>query len=764
MLKKLKQAALGGLKTSGVFTLVQESKWRRDRLLILAYHGFSLEDEHQWNPDLFMSPDYFRIRLQILKKFGCAVLPLGEAIERLYANDLPENSVALTFDDGYYDFYKQAHPILKEFNFPATLYLTTFYVHYNRPALDAICSYLLWKGRDATLDLREVTGQGGKLDLSSDAARTTVYDYLVGFARQHKLSAEEKDALAAKLSRQLKIDYEALCAKRILHLLTPDEVGQLAAEGVDIQMHTHRHRSPLNRELFYREIEENRNNIQEMTGSSATHFCYPSGIFSDAFLPWLEDLNVVSATTCEPGFVSRSSHRLLLPRVVDHTLLSPIEFEGWLTGASAVLPRRRMIYNPPLKEEFRGHPQSGARPLGEFFGRKKSRPAQPGVLHLIDSLYAAGSERQAVQLAHLLRGSSRFQVSIACLDARGNLREELNRLGFSDIPAFPISSFYNHSTVRQLTRFARYLREQKIDIVHTHDFYTNVFGMIGARLAGVPVRIASRRETTGCHTPAQKFVERRAYQLAHAIVANAEAVRKQLIEEGVGGDRIVTIYNGLDRQRVTPRQGRGETCKMLNLPPNGHCRFVTIVANLTNPVKDHPTFLRAAQRVRQAIPEAQFVIAGGGPLEDTMSALSKELGLERDVFFTGRCERIAELLSLSDVCVLSSRAEGFSNAILEYMGAGRPVVVTNVGGAREAVVEGETGYLVQPGDDETMAARIVELLRHPERAREMGQYGQQIVEQKFSCAAQLAQTEELYDRLLARVKEQAAGTIETMIN
>ena len=354
MLKKLKQAALGGLKTSGAFTLAQKSKWRRDRLLILAYHGISLEDEHQWDPDLYMSPDYFRARLQMLKKLGCTVLPLAEAIRRLYANDLPENSVALTIDDGYYDFYKHAHPILKEFDFPATLYLTTFYVYYNRPALDAICSYLLWKGRGATLDLREITGQGEEIDLSSDAARAAACDYLTGFARQRKLSAEEKDALAAKLARRLKIDYDALCDKRILHLLTPDEVGRLAADGVDIQMHTHRHRSPLNRELFYREIEENRNSIQAMTGSSATHFCYPSGVFSNAFLSWLEDLNVVSATTCEPGFASRNSHRLLLPRLVDHTLLSPIEFEGWLAGPSAALPRRRRIYNPPLTEELQG--------------------------------------------------------------------------------------------------------------------------------------------------------------------------------------------------------------------------------------------------------------------------------------------------------------------------------------------------------------------------------------------------------------------------
>lgn len=374
------------------------------------------------------------------------------------------------------------------------------------------------------------------------------------------------------------------------------------------------------------------------------------------------------------------------------------------------------------------------------------------VLHLIDSLYAAGSERQAAQLAHSLNESSRFEVFVACMRPKGNLAGELRQMGFSEIMAFPITSFYDRSMVNQLARFARFLRERRIDIVHTHDFYTNVFGMIGAWLARTPARIASRRETTGVRTPAQKFVERRTYQLAHAIVTNAEAVSKHLIEEGVRGNKIVTIYNSLNRERVTPRFDRNGTVEKFNLPPNGHCRFVTIVANLTFPVKDYPTFLRAAQRVRQAVPDARFIIVGDGPLREETTALAKELGLGTDVFFTGLCEQVADLLSISDVCVLSSVAEGSSNSILEYMGASRPVVATNVGGAREAIIEGETGYLAPPGDYEMMAARITELLRNPERARSMGRRGRQVVEQKFSPAAQLAKTEQLYDRLLSRVK------------
>jgi peptidoglycan/xylan/chitin deacetylase (PgdA/CDA1 family) len=341
MLKKFKQATLKSLKTSGVFRLVQNSEWRRQQLLILAYHGISLEDEHRWDGSLFMHPEDFRKRLQIVKKLNCTVLPLNEAIERLYAQDLPDRAVALTFDDGTYDFYEKANPIIQEFGFPVTLYLTTFYAHYNRPVFNVTCSYLLWKGHAMTLDMERVTNEPSRIALGSESARAHAFKELQAFVNRHKLSAEEKDALAAKLAAELKVDYDELLAKRILHLVTPEEVKSLSADGVDIQLHTHRHRTPLDRELFLREIEDNRKSIAQMTGTRASHFCYPSGVYDREFLPWLEEKNVLSATTCELGFATKGSHKMLLPRLLDTSGLAPIEFEGWLTGIASVLPRRR---------------------------------------------------------------------------------------------------------------------------------------------------------------------------------------------------------------------------------------------------------------------------------------------------------------------------------------------------------------------------------------------------------------------------------------
>lgn len=386
------------------------------------------------------------------------------------------------------------------------------------------------------------------------------------------------------------------------------------------------------------------------------------------------------------------------------------------------------------------------------------------VLQLIGGFREGGSERQAVQLTRLLHESNRYRVHVACLDVTGPLRVEVESLGLRDVPEYPLTSFYDRNMAAQVRRFARYLREHAIDVVHTHDFYTNIFGMLAATLARVPVRIASRRETTGTRSWAQKRVERGVYRLAHAIVANAEAVREQLIKEGVRATKIKVIYNGLDIARVTPHAAarRNEVLAGFGLPSDEGRPVVTIVANLRLEVKDYPTFLRAARRVHEAVPEAIFVIAGEGELTESMRALAAQLGLGHRAFFTGRCDSVAELLAISDVCVLSSKAEGFSNSILEYMAARRPVVVTDVGGARETVKDGETGYLVQPGDDETMAARIISLLNEPERARQMGERGRQIVEDGFSCAAQLQRTGDLYDRLLRRAVSPLQQNVKAM--
>lgn len=361
-----------------------------------------------------------------------------------------------------------------------------------------------------------------------------------------------------------------------------------------------------------------------------------------------------------------------------------------------------------------------------------------------------------MQLSRLLHESGRFNVLVATLDRSGPLAAAIKTLDLSEVPEYKLTSFYDRNAIVQLRSFAGYLRRNNIQVVHAHDFYTNIFGMTAATLARVPVRIASRRESA-VRAAKQRLVERGAYRLAHRVVANCEEVRRQLIDEGVAPEKVVTLYNGLELSKFTTEFDRQTSLSHLSLTTDKPRRFITIVANMRahflepKPVclKDHATFLRAAKRVHDAVPDAAFVIAGEGELLEETKSLATQLGLEHDVFFIGRCEKIAELLSVSYACVLSSISEGFSNSILEYMAAARPVVATDVGGAREAIVEGETGYLVKPGDDEMLALRLIDLLNESERASAMGERGREVVREKFSSEAQLARAENLYESLLS---------------
>lgn len=156
-------------------------------------------------------------------------------------------------------------------------------------------------------------------------------------------------------------------------------------------------------------------------------------------------------------------------------------------------------------------------------------------------------------------------------------------------------------------------------------------------------------------------------------------------------------------------------------------------------------FLRAAKTVKEKFPEACFVLAGEGELKNDLENAARELGIADRTHFIGRCQKVPELLSISFAGVLTSFAEGFSNSILEYMAAKLPVVATEVGGASEAIIENETGFIVESDDDKTMSERLIYLLENPEKAKLMGEIGSQIITEKFSCETQLRQTIKLYE-------------------
>jgi peptidoglycan/xylan/chitin deacetylase (PgdA/CDA1 family) len=332
----MKQLFLRATDATGVSSLVLNSEWRRNRLLILCYHGVSLKDEHCWNPALYVSPGLFRERLQRLRERSCNVLPLGEAIERLYRDDLPPRSVVITFDDGFHDFYAAAWPILRDFGYPATLYLTTYYVDNAHPVFDVAVSYIAWRSTAETMHWHEMLGSGLRPVLV-DRGKSVASD-VKSCCLKRSLSATEKLRVLEEFAARLQVDLSEICQKRLLHLMSPSEVAEVAHEGCDIQLHTHRHRVSHRRERFLREIDDNRAAIERMTGRSPQHFCYPGGCWLDELPEWMNERNVLSAVTCGIGLAHRRHERYFLPRILDTSVPAPV-FDAWVAGIADMISR-----------------------------------------------------------------------------------------------------------------------------------------------------------------------------------------------------------------------------------------------------------------------------------------------------------------------------------------------------------------------------------------------------------------------------------------
>jgi peptidoglycan/xylan/chitin deacetylase (PgdA/CDA1 family) len=202
---------------------------------------------------------------------------------------------------------------------------------------------MLWRARASVPqpDVTPLFGTRLPWQLSDAAGRARAKRDILEYADREQLSAQERSAWAARLADLLGIDYEAILTKRILTVMTRDEAAEIARHGIDIQLHTHRHRTPNDRTLFLREISDNRARIDRIRDGVARHFCYPSGIYRPEYLPWLREAGVATATTCDPGLASPRSDPLLLPRLVDTSFLSPLDVEGWMTGMSGFfMPRK----------------------------------------------------------------------------------------------------------------------------------------------------------------------------------------------------------------------------------------------------------------------------------------------------------------------------------------------------------------------------------------------------------------------------------------
>jgi peptidoglycan/xylan/chitin deacetylase (PgdA/CDA1 family) len=337
----MKERLLVTARRAGLLDRVRDSTWRQRRVLVLCYHGVSRHDEHEWSPELFVTPAHLRQRLQSLRDGGYHIVSLADATRQLYDNALPPRSVVLTFDDGTVDFAEEAVPILREFNAPATLYLTTYYSHVRLPVFDAVLAYVLWRGRGQRTSHIQLHGHTVPLSTGSEEARLGTWRSVADLVCNERLTSHARDQVVAVIADALAVDYDEIKTRRTLQIMSPAMVQALPSDLIDVQLHTHRHRMPYEHADFVREVQENAGAIRAARGSRTVldQFCYPSGVYHRRAFPWLRALGVRCATTCEPGLASGRTDPLLLPRYVDSLEQSDVTFEAWVSGFAALIPR-----------------------------------------------------------------------------------------------------------------------------------------------------------------------------------------------------------------------------------------------------------------------------------------------------------------------------------------------------------------------------------------------------------------------------------------
>ena len=373
-----------------------------------------------------------------------------------------------------------------------------------------------------------------------------------------------------------------------------------------------------------------------------------------------------------------------------------------------------------------------------------------------------GTERQMIELVRLL-DPSRFTVHVACFDKRGAWLPRVAECAAS-IVEFPIRGFSHPGTMPALLRFARWCRRERIEVLQTCDFYANIFGLPGAALAGVPVRIGSRRDLNPDKSPAQIRLQRQAYRCATTVVANCAAARGILLAEGLAPASIAVIPNGVDRARHESAGLLSGAAKQGGLPSEAakQRRRVITVANL-RPEKDHETLIAAADLLSADFPDVEFQIVGDGPRRTELEALVRSRRLDDRVSFLGHREDVGRLLSEASVFALPSRSEAFPNGAIEAMAAGLPVVASAVGGLLDLIEHGRTGVLIEPGNPTALADALRRLLTNQTAAARIGEHARAHVQQRYSFERMVKSFEDLYlaglpaRSLSAARRAQAAG-------
>jgi glycosyltransferase involved in cell wall biosynthesis len=362
--------------------------------------------------------------------------------------------------------------------------------------------------------------------------------------------------------------------------------------------------------------------------------------------------------------------------------------------------------------------------------------ADPKILFVIGSLGLGGAEKQmALLIKHLERLN--FDCHLFALEPTGPLKNHLISAGVKIHNGGYFSEKSKASKIylliRAQIRLFRVIRKIRPEVIHAYLPLTNFMGSLAGRISNVPFIISSKR-ALGNHQERNwvwRFLDMAAFRFSHCVTVNSNAVGEDTLKRDKGkASRIKLIYNGLDFSNFSNDSSlRIKIRKELEIIPD--INLIITVANLI-PYKGHVELIKAAALVARRYSNTVFLLVGKDHgIRKNLEKLAQQLGLVDRIIFLGQRYDIPQLLAASDISVLPSHEEGFSNVVLESMAAGLPVVATRVGGNSEAIVDGMTGWLVPPQNPEQLAYKIIDLLNDSQKARRWGEQGEKRIKENF---------------------------------
>jgi glycosyltransferase involved in cell wall biosynthesis len=379
------------------------------------------------------------------------------------------------------------------------------------------------------------------------------------------------------------------------------------------------------------------------------------------------------------------------------------------------------------------------------------------VLHVITRLIVGGAQENTVATVLGLHGRPGLSLSLISGLSSGSEGSLENRFEacpgiLSLLPSLvrPISPWQD---VRAATELTRLMRERRPHIVHTHSGKAGILGRLAARRASIPVIVHTIHGPSfgPFQGPLSNLVFRGAECYAARctdhFISVADAMTRQYLRAGIGREEQFTrIWSGFDLQPFLEAGNKPSLRSSLGFTDDD---FVVVkLARLTE-LKGHEELLCAAARLSSRCPRLKLLLIGDGPLRHKLETMASRSGLRERVVFAGLVSpgAVPELIGAADVLVHLSRREGLPRALPQALAAGKPVIAYACDGAPEVCVDGETGFLVKPGDIETLCKRIEEIASNPDLGRRLGERGREIVRSRFDVRSMVDAIHELYLQL-----------------